>query len=204
MMTVNSFIAEITARRWDLLRLSVINSDMIIKGKYQVALCRIWRFTAIVVSLRIVVVLLAVFLLAVDTIKGLGVEISVENLGFYAALPIIALVFVAEPCWRVQSYTIEILTSSLGKTSVILASISALGKIMALWLVQPVSFIPLILVTWGLFVSLDNSAIPASWGFFAFSLLTGLAFLVFYGKLRSVNSLDYLTTRLDQELTDYQ
>ncbi len=110
-MTANSFLVEVTTNRWDLLRLSTLSSTIIVEAKYALALCRTWRFTVVAVSLRIAVILFSL-LWSFTKMTGGSVRLRVEDVGYYAAMSILALIFVAEPGWQVKSHTLEFLARS--------------------------------------------------------------------------------------------
>lgn len=200
LMTANSFVGEVEARRWDLLKLAALNSEFIVAGKYAVALCRTWRFTAIVLSLRAETLLVGiiVFWLHIGQV-GEG-DFSIELLDHYAALSVIALIFICEPYWRTESHTKELLKSSLGRASYVQAVLSGVPEVFALWFRQPFFFLALgvIAVLFSLLSLL--ASLPFSGGDFVISLLAVPSVLISYGKFGFRKPMRDLMRQLDYEL----
>jgi hypothetical protein len=204
LVTVNCFVGEITAHRWDLLRLAALNSEIIVLGKYAVAQCSAWRFAILVISLRVSVVFLFAILILTDIVQGQGNDLSFEFMGLFAALPVIAIVYVVEPYWRLQAYAMLILNKSYGKSSLIRVSALALSNIVSLWIVQiivfGIVFYAALVIAFGPFGRLP---FIASWVFFVNCLAVGFALRWFYLVIGKRDSLEFLIFRINHDLADF-
>lgn len=129
---------DVSARRWDLLRLTPLPQSSIVAGKHAVAQLRVWRALAVVVGLRAAAV--SALLVSWFVLSGLGMLSD-----FVLVSPLVA-VYVLEPIWRVRSLTaLGLVISSylLDRSLAVLTSGLALA---AVWLAQTV--IAALMVAW--------------------------------------------------------
>jgi hypothetical protein len=204
LMTANSFVGEIAARRWDLTRLAALNAGMIVDGKYRVALCRVWRLAALVISLRIAVVLLFILAFALSLIlHGVG-DLAPEVITALLAMIFVALVYIVEPHWRAQSFTARFLEVSYGKSTFLGVIGAALLGAVSLWFLQAILFGVVVFVSGWLTISVLVNAPFLGVILFFFACL-GIAFSLwwFYQAVGGDNRLQNLTFRLNHDLADF-
>ncbi|MBC7812350.1 MAG: hypothetical protein H7175_14435 [Burkholderiales bacterium] len=111
---LNTFNDDMTAGRWDLLRLSPVPPEEVINARYASTQLRTWRVLMIVVGTRMGLVLIAALTLIVPPLLfpgWRGILSSFNNsdpsmpLIFISLIPAALLwsvVFVAEPLWRLR------------------------------------------------------------------------------------------------------
>lgn len=191
---LGSINGEVAAQRWDLLCLTVLEHRQIVAAKYGAAQVRVWRVMTMIVALRLAVVLtlgLSVFL-AVMT----GYEWSARTSGEVVStllgqliLVVVALIYVAEPFWRMRMVTalgLAISARAQRHSSSVLVGVGALA---AFWLAQgiilaalalgvSVVILPLALVEYAV-----NGLIFCSPAIFLIIL-----FVAFYGLYTSVQA----------------
>lgn len=148
---------EITAGRWDLLRLTELSESGIVRAKHAGARLRVWRATVIVASVRVTTIslillggLIVPFLLfgraplPEDLIEGLIHE-PVGTILALLVVAITAVVYVIEPFWRARAMTALGMVLSAYIQSVPMALLAGLGVIFAVWLLQIIIVIALVL-----------------------------------------------------------
>lgn len=143
--TINS---EMLAGRWDLLRLTSLNERGIVAAKHAGVRLRMWRFTTIVASARLATVVLWLFATFVAPYLVTGDNAIVQELLFdfqeeafsivIAAIivALTALIYVLEPFWRMQSMTALGMVLSAYIVNIPLATLAAMGTMLAIWLLQ--------------------------------------------------------------------
>jgi len=111
---LNSFNEDVTAGRWDLLRLTPVPPEAIINARYAATQLRTWRMLMLVMGLRLGFVLMIVLTLTVPPLLfpgWRGILSSFNNsdpsmpIIFISLIPAALLwsvVFVAEPVWRLR------------------------------------------------------------------------------------------------------
>jgi hypothetical protein len=154
--SLNSINGEVTAGRWDLLRLTALSERGIINAKYSVAQLRAWRSTLRLISARVALVLILVFYLLVmpifiygysTTARGLVDSLTYDPVSTLLGLVVFALisiVFVIEPLWRMKAMTaLGLVISSYVQTPAFTA-LAGIGAVLAIWIAQLVIVIALI------------------------------------------------------------
>ncbi|MEP7290877.1 MAG: hypothetical protein ABI835_03790 [Chloroflexota bacterium] len=135
-----SISTEITAGRWELLRLTTIPSKQIVAAKYGTAQLRAWRTMTLVIAVR-----LAVLLIFVLTIANLIVQYpNTLNTGaplflilaLAVACVAVAGVFLIEPFWRMRAVTALGIAISTRVRQPVSGILVAVGTVAAFWLVQ--------------------------------------------------------------------
>lgn len=207
LMTANSFAGEVTARRWDLLRLAALRSSIIVDGKYAVTLCRVWRLAIVVIHMRLIVVLLLLLSIVWSSTRN-GFRIwTPEEIGLLLTLLFVGLVYTVEPQWRTQSYTALLLEASYGKSSFLRALINGLLRIVGLWIGQLIGFgiLSYVLGTFTLSTARPFGGAPIliMIVFFISCVIIAFALRGFYQYVGGHNSLQNLTFRLNHDLADF-
>ncbi len=206
LLTANSFAGEITARRWDLLRLAALRSSIIVDGKYAVTQCRVWRLAIVVIHLRVATVLLFILGIVWNAIRYQS-GWSPEVIGLLLVLLFVALVYMIEPQWRVQSYTARLLEGAYGKSSFLRALIAGLLWTVGLWVGQLISFGILGYVLGTFTLSTARPFIDAPFliliVFFISCLVIAFALWWFYQFVGGRDALQNLTFRLNHDLADF-
>jgi hypothetical protein len=141
LMTVAIVNHEVSSRAWDV-RLTNVDERMIVSARYANAQIRAWRMLVLEIAFRILAIVLLPFFLALEAI--LTVAMSTLNLvagymflvavvGVVVAFlsPIIYLVCVAEPIWRMRALTALGIEAALETRSLTLATLLALGAWLA-------------------------------------------------------------------------
>ncbi len=142
LMTVAIVNHEVSSRAWDVLRLTNVDERMIVSARYANAQIRAWRMLVLEIAFRILAIVLLPFFLALEAILTVvmstlslaaGYMFLVAAVGVVVAFlsPIIYLVCVAEPIWRMRALTALGIEAALETRSLTLATLLALGA----WLV---------------------------------------------------------------------
>lgn len=186
--SINSFAGEVIAGRWDLLRLTIIPAEHAAAVKHAAARLRVWRMTTIVFALRLACIILLLIMWLLN--GGLRYfQFRFEDTFLFFALVVIVLIYLVEPFWRARAVTALGLDISIRLKSSLSITLSAIGSVLALWILQP-------LIIGGIFYCVGitlsrtvfgiNSAFIA--GFFAFilTIFIGLVFYGFYSVLRNI------------------
>lgn len=196
---------EVVNGRWDLLRLTSLNDWGIVRAKHAAVRLRVWRATAIIVSVRIATItlgLLIVFLLPLlafgdnRPINSLLTTFVDDPLGTALALLVFAItlvVYVLEPIWRMQAMTAVGLWLSARIMNHALAMMAGFATIVVVWVLQAVIALALIFglgfLSSGLvfYPYYDNrSAWPISLYLLLCCIITSLTIYGFYAILQSV------------------
>ncbi len=147
---VNSINGEISAGRWDLLRLTALREDGIVNAKHAAAQVRGWRMLAVTVSIRIATIILGLFIFSFlplimlgdgSFFTGLSETLVLEPFAMlfaFAALVLTLAVYVIEPYWRMKAMTALGLVISSYVLNTPLATLASVGAIFATWLAQTV------------------------------------------------------------------
>lgn len=150
--SVGSINSEISAGRWDLLRLTTLESQQIVAAKYGAAQLRVWRVMALVVALRIAVVLMAgattVTVVVSDwqSVTTLDMPLPAFLLLIFTAAACAAF-YVVEPFWRMRTVTALGLAVSARVGHTVSSVVFAVGALGVFWLAQGfVAFALLLLV----------------------------------------------------------
>jgi hypothetical protein len=170
---VKTISGEITAGRWDLLRLTALSESGIVRAKHAGARLRVWRATLIVASVRVTTIslillggLIVPFILygrgplGDDFFNGLIYQ-PVATILALVVVAITAVVYVVEPFWRARAMTALGMVLSAYIQSVPMALLAGLGAIFAVWLVQIIIVIALVL---GLGIGLGTLFSPLMFG----------------------------------------
>jgi hypothetical protein len=154
---VKTINGEITAGRWDLLRLTALSESGIVRAKHAGARLRVWRATMIVASVRAATVSLILLGAAIlpaflfgessffeDLLRGL-IEEPVSTVLALVVVTITASVYIVEPFWRAQAMTALGMVLSAYIQSVPMALLAGMGVIFAVWLLQAIIVVALVL-----------------------------------------------------------
>lgn len=200
---VKTISGEITAGRWDLLRLTALSENGIVRAKHAGVRLRVWRATMIVASVRAATISLIMLgavvvpllfygespLLA-GLIDGL-IHDPISTVLALVVVTITAAVYCLEPFWRAQALTALGMVLSAYIQSVPVALLAGLGVIFAVWLVQAIIVVALVL---GLGVGLGavfsplvfgNSALVVALYLLISCLITALTIYGFYSLVQT-------------------
>ncbi len=183
---------DVSARRWELLRLTPLRESSIVTGKHAAAQLRVWRALAVVVGLRA-----ATAGLFIVNVFGLSYVLNGVPLFLREELPAAPLilmsvgvfmaVYVLEPVWRVRAMTalgLVISSYALDRSLAVLAGGAALA---AVWLAQTVIMSALLAAMYGMLFSVavfSTDTLVASAFLFGFSLVIASAVVGFHTVLR--------------------
>lgn len=192
-VSIHTISQEKVAGRWDLLRLTALNERGIVAAKHAGVRLRVWRFTTIIASARLAVLLLWLFATFILPYAVLGTNTNVNDLivelmaqpfstivGMLVVL-LAALVFVVEPFWRMQALTALGMVISAYVSHVPTARLAALGVMLLVWLLQIIVIIALI---FGVGLGLGGVLVPFMFG--TESALPALLFLLGAGVITSM------------------
>jgi hypothetical protein len=144
--TVNAISGEVTAGRWDLLRLSSITPRQVNDAQHGLGQLRAWRFMAVVVGARMAVVLIAglqAFVLPMLLYNDTSVSGLFSFFGLFGWMIILTfgvffLVYIIEPFWRMRAMTALGLAISARVASLTGGLLAGFGAIVAVWVVQAI------------------------------------------------------------------
>lgn len=138
--SLGSVKGELSAGRWDLLRLTTLTAAQIVASKHGVAQLRVWRMMILIIGLRagIWLILGVNFVFVFFRPRGLGLtlEESLLTLAATVMLAAVLLIYIVEPFWRARAVTalgVAISARTRHGSSAVLA---AGGSVAALWLGQ--------------------------------------------------------------------
>lgn len=142
---LNSIGGEVSAGRWDLLRMTPIIEERIIAAKHGLAQVRAWRVMALVLYTRVAAVallLLHVFLLPIFTGGPSPFEVfryDVFNplLGLITIVIFLA-VYVIEPVWRMRAMAAVGIAISARVYNIAFAFLTAFAVMVVVWIVQAI------------------------------------------------------------------
>jgi len=144
--SLNSIGGEISAGRWELLRMTPIAEERIVAAKHSLAQVRAWRVMAVVVYARIAAVLLIllhVFLLPAligdgpDVFGGFRYDFFNSFLALITVVIFLAI-YVIEPLWRMRAVTAVGIAISARVYTVAFAFLAAFAAMVATWISQVV------------------------------------------------------------------
>jgi hypothetical protein len=144
LFALNSIAGEVSARRWDLLRLSPVREDRIVAAKHGLAQVRAWRVMALVLYTRsaaVLLILLHTFLLPFfvgggsDILNGFRYEFFNTLIALVIAA-IFLVIYVVEPLWRMRAMTAVGIAISARVYSITFAFLTAFAAIVATWITQ--------------------------------------------------------------------
>jgi hypothetical protein len=153
---IGSINGDISANRWELLRLTPLSGQQVIAAKHGVAQVRAWRWMILVIALRLGMVLIggatALFLLLrPNTWSYMLPSQTISTIISLFFLAVVGAIYTIEPFWRMRSVTalgVAISARTRQQTSSVLA---ALGSVFALWLLQGIILFALVLTGGSLF-----------------------------------------------------
>ncbi|MGQ9888733.1 MAG: hypothetical protein ACUVSX_09625 [Aggregatilineales bacterium] len=191
--------SDVSARRWELLRLTPLPASSIVTGKHAAAQLRVWRVLAVVVGLRAAAAGLFI-------VNAFGLSYVLDGVPLFAReqLPAVPLtlmsvavfvaVYVVEPVWRVRAMTALGLVISSYVLDKSLAALAGGAALIATWLAQTVVVLTLLAtmyrMLWMLFSAsaFGASALMLSLMFstilLGFSLVIASAVVGFYTVLQ--------------------
>lgn len=140
----NAFIStsgDLTSGQWELLRLTMITPKQIVTARHGLAQVRTWRWLTVIVATRIAVALmfiLSFLLLLPQHVRMLPLATFDIVSTFIAQLVIVtaALFFVAEPFWRMRTFTALGVVASVRARQQFSSILISLGVIGLFWLAQ--------------------------------------------------------------------
>lgn len=144
---IQTIHSDVQAGRWDLLRLTLLSPEQIVRAKYAIAQLRGWRYYIVMTSFRLAsVALMAGAALVEPGFDGLTVAQSLSREIAPPALALVVgalfwlgLVYVAEPLWRYRAMTALGMSLSARETTGN-AILRALAHLMFGWVVQGFAF----------------------------------------------------------------
>lgn len=149
--SIGSINGEITSRRWDLLRLTAMESKQIVAAKYGVAQVRAWRTMVLIVALRITVVLMGGLTIALGIFSDPGRYFSLDLPPLVAAFLLInaagcAGFYIVEPFWRMRTVTAIGLAVSARVGHIVSSVVFGVGALAIFWLAQGFVALALLLI----------------------------------------------------------
>jgi hypothetical protein len=120
-----------------LLRLTIIPAEQIAAVKHAAARLRAWRMTTIVFAIRLAVIILA-FLNWVLTDGLRYFRFRFEDTFIFLSFLVAAVTYLIEPFWRARAVTALGLDISIRLRSSLSVTLSAIGSVLALWILQPI------------------------------------------------------------------
>jgi hypothetical protein len=149
--SIGSISSEITAGRWDLLRLTAMESKAIVAAKYGAAQVRAWRTMVLIVGLRIAVVLMAgittVMLVVSELRRFMSFDIPLPAMiMLLIAAAACAVFYIVEPFWRMLTVTAMGLAVSARVGHAASSVVFGVGALAAFWLAQSFVAFALLLI----------------------------------------------------------
>jgi hypothetical protein len=148
---LNSIDSEANPAWWDLLRLTMLREDGIMRAKHASAQMRVWRLTMMIVGLRVGSVLtLALHILGMWAFQGenpfyewMPYSLSERPLEFVVMASLLILIFaltatayVIEPLWRLRALSALGLSISAFTRGGVFAVLIGLMAVFAVWITQ--------------------------------------------------------------------
>ncbi len=143
---INSIGGEISAGRWDLLRMTPLREERVVEAKHGLAQVRAWRVMAVVLYARIatvILILLNVLVLPV-LLDVSGLLVDMFRFEFFNPLlllftvAIFLAVYVIEPTWRMRALTAVGVAISARVHNIVFSLLAAFAAIVAIWISQAV------------------------------------------------------------------
>jgi hypothetical protein len=149
--SIGSISSEITAGRWDLLRLTAMESKQIVAAKYGAAQVRAWRTMALIIALRIAVVLMGGLTVALGILSDPVRYSTVDLPPLVTALLLVnaaacAVFYIVEPFWRMRTVTAIGLAVSARVGHAASSVVFGVGALAAFWLAQSFVAFALLLI----------------------------------------------------------
>ncbi len=197
--TITAISGEINVKHWDLVRLSLLDRESIIKAKHAIANIRVWRMMAVVWLLRCLTAALFVLMYFIPTqydgrplisnvLRSL-VTNPFEVIFVFATLITFAAIYLIEPKWRMSAQTALGLAISARMHNTLNAGLAALAVIVVIWTVQIIILALYAWMTVNLLMDVRNPVVAFCFLFLACGG-TALTVRVFYSALRQW-ALDY-------------
>lgn len=200
--SLNSISGEITAGRWDLLRLTALSERGIVNAKYGVAQVRVWRAAFRLVSARVVILLIMLLYTFVMPIVVFGYSGSLRVLSYslvddpistlvaFATFALVCVVFVIEPLWRVKAMTALGLVISSYVLNPAMGILAGLGVTFVVWIMQIIVlsvliFGSLFLGSTAFFIYDYGTALPVFIYFLLVTVMTAATIYGFYHLLQT-------------------
>jgi hypothetical protein len=201
---LNSIAGEVSAGRWDLLRMTPINEQRIVGAKHGLAQVRAWRVMALVLYTRsaaIVLIVLHVFLLPM-LVGGSSILMDMFRYEFFNPLlalitfVIFLVVYAIEPLWRMRAMTAVGIAISARVYTIVFAFLTAFAAIVATWISQ---VIILAIIGW-FTVQLGTAFFVTAFmcGVLGACIATAYVVRVFYTRLEAW-ALGYAARRIHSE-----
>lgn len=154
---LGSINGEMTAGRWDLLRLSLVTVPQIVAAKHGAAQVRAWRLMVVIIALRVAVLLMvSISLLPALIHTSAFAYVSAAQLpnAFVELIVLIALglLYIIEPWWRMRTVTALGVAISARARQHVSAVLAAGGTVFAIWLLQGViAFVIMLVISFFVF-----------------------------------------------------
>lgn len=153
---IGSINGDMSAKRWDLLRLTPLTRYQIIAAKHSVAQVRAWRWMILIVALRFGMVLIggltALFLSLQPDVWGYVLPGHLISIFFWMVfLGLVGAVYAVEPFMRMRAVTALGVAISARTQQQASAVLAAVGSVFALWMVQGIVLFVLVLIGSALF-----------------------------------------------------
>ena len=156
---LGSINGEITAGRWELLRISLVTIPQIVAAKHGAAQVRAWRLMVVIVALRLAVLLMGILSLLFEVFFNSSYpypyQTSTDLIGIMTGLVVLlvlGLIYIIEPWWRMRTITalgVAISARARQSTSAVLA---AGGTVFAIWLLQgAIAFVIVLVISFLIF-----------------------------------------------------
>lgn len=142
-----TFSGEVTAGRWDLLRLTPLRVERVIAVKYALAQLRAWRSAWALMGARTgIFMLTGLHLLLLANNYGEYTAAQLFALGAMSAFPglLLGITFIVEPFWRMQAITAIGLYVSSRVSDTATVWLVALGATFIVWIAQVFVFLGLL------------------------------------------------------------
>ena len=139
---LGSIHGEITAGRWDLLRLTLLPNRQIVAAKHAAAQVRVWRATMLITALRTATVLIGtlnLLLLAFNDsyfMRGVSFGEWISLLVLLLTGGVVCAVYLLEPLWRMRALTALGVAISARTDHATSAALLGIGAIAVLWIAQ--------------------------------------------------------------------
>jgi len=139
---LGSIHGEITAGRWDLLRLTLLPNPQIVAAKHTAAQVRVWRATMLITALRTATVLIGtlnLLLLAFNDpyfMRGVSFGEWISLLVLLLTGGVTCAIYLLEPLWRMRALTALGVAISARTDHATSAALLGIGAIAVLWIAQ--------------------------------------------------------------------
>lgn len=134
--SVSAISHEITSGRWDLLRLTALNDQGLVAAKQAAAQVRVWPRLMAFVGMRLALIVVGFLLLLRSFNLDVSREQVLNSLFTSLALIVLALIYLAEPFWRVQAMTALGILMSVRERHAATSLLWSGFSLLAIWLLQ--------------------------------------------------------------------